>query len=265
MPVFFPQLLSGASSQFPLRKTLQFRTVSDGADGVPSMRVVDDGIRQVEWVMQLRGLRDEEIAAITTLYQEMRGTHGAFVFCDPEDNLLVHSEDLNHAAWNKSPGITVSLAPTHAPSTGAAWRLAASGSAGEVWQQSTLPADYQWVLSLYARADAPREITLLQRSSHGERHRTVAVDANWRRYWIGGSGWPAGEGMDVGIRINTIGPVDVSGFQLEGQLSPSFYKRTTATCGVYPEARFADERLRVTTIASNCHQTNLRVVARLSR
>jgi hypothetical protein len=265
MAAYFPQLLTGTSSQFPLRRALRFRTVSEGGRGVPMMRVADGSVRRVEWAMQLQGLCDAEAEALTTLFRDSRGTQRAFVFCDPEDNLLLHSEGLSQAEWQKSGGVSVSAAPTAAPGMGAAWRVSTASGSGEMWQQVMLPTQYQWVFSVYARAEAGGELLLVQRSAHGERTHAVKPGSEWQRYWLMASGWPPGEGMDFGIRVQAGGPVDVSGFQLEGQLSPSGYKKTTSTCGVYADARFADERLRVMTIAKNCHQVALRVTAPLPR
>lgn len=264
MPEYFPQLRPGVSAQYPLRKTLGFRTVMQPADAVTLLRSADDGWRQVQWTMQLRGLSDAEASAVETLFRNLRGAHGSFVFCDPEDNLLRHSESLPDAAWSKSAGVTINSAPT-APSVALAASRVQSpgGSTGELWQNAALPTGNHWLLSLYARADAATALTLYLRSSHGEQQRTVQLSTAWQRYWFGGSWWPAGEGIDAGVRLPVGAQADLSAFQLEGQASPSVYKRTQNTSGVYPQARFLDQRLRITTLAPDCHQMNLRIGAQL--
>lgn len=265
MSIFFPQLRPGSALQYPLRKAVSHRTVVHPGDAVTNLRSADDGVRRVEWSLQLRGLSDAELAAIQSLYRAMRGSHGEFVFLDPAGNLLARSEDLLAPVWSKSVGMSLSAATTAPGTAEAAFALQSSASqSAELWQSLALPTNYHWLLSVYARAAAPASITLFIRSVHGEQQHSVALTPAWRRYWFGGLWWPAGEGIDVGLRLPANSVAEVSAFQLETQTSPGAYKRTATANGAFTQARFLDEELRVTTLAPNCHQMNLRIGAPLA-
>lgn len=263
MPAYFPQLRPGSAMQYPLRKAVSYRTVMHPTDEVTHIRSADDGAAQTHWDLQLRGLSDEELTAVTSFFREMRGRHGSFVFLDPEGNLIAESENAASALWSKTAGITVSPAPSAPPPAQSAWHIGTSGSPGELWQSLPLPTNYHWLLSVYARADTPTQMALFVRSSYGEQLHQVTANPTWRRYWFGGMWWPTGEGIDAGVRLISGGEIDLTGFQLETQSAPASYKKTGPVSGVIPDARFLDDHLRVTTLAMNCHQMNVRVGAPL--
>jgi hypothetical protein len=264
MAVYFPQLRAGAAMQYPLSKELRYRTVLHDADAVSEQRSADDRAARVMWTLQLRGLNDSELAAIVGLYQQVRGSHGEFVFLDPEGNLLVHSEDLSNPTWQKTAGLSVVAAATGPAISTTGWRLTApAGQPGEVWQARTLPAQFHWLLSMYARADTATDLTLLLRSSFGQQTRTVTLGTAWKRYWFGGAWWPAGEGIDAGVRLPTGSTVEISALQLETQSAPSAFKATSDACGIFNEARFTNDELRVSSIAPECHEMTLRIEAPL--
>ncbi len=265
MPTFFPQLRPGSALQYPLRKAMSYRTVANPADAVTSLRSTDSGFRQMEWSLHLRGLSDAELAAVRTLYQSSRGQHGEFVFLDPDGNLLARSEEFTVPVWSKSVGLTVSSALTKPEAADAAFTLQSpvSGHA-ELWQSLDLPTHYHWLFSVYARAESPLDLTLFMRSVHGERQHIVRLTQSWRRYWFCGLWWPAGQGIDVGVRLPPNVIAEVTAAQLETQTAPAAYKPTLATTGVFASARFLDDQLRVTTLAPNCHQMNLRIGAPLA-
>ncbi|MCW5963469.1 MAG: hypothetical protein KIT83_05475 [Bryobacterales bacterium] len=265
MSVFFPQLRPGSALQYPLRKAVSYRTVVHPGDAVTNLRSADDGDRRVEWSLHLRGLNDAELASVQSLYRAMRGSHGEFVFLDPGGNLLARSEDLLAPVWSKSVGLSVAAAETAPSAAEAAFALQSqAGQSAELWQSLALPTNYHWLLSVYARAAVPAPLTLVLRSVHGEQQHPVTLTQAWRRYWFGGLWWPAGEGIDVGLRLPGNTAAEASALQLETQTSPAAYKRTTTANGAFTQARFLDDELHVTTLAPNCHQMNLRIGAPLA-
>jgi len=241
---------------------LSYRTAVHPADEVTGLRSADDGATRVQWALQLRCLSDLEMDAVQTLFRATRGAHGEFVFLDPEGNLLSNSESLLASVWGKSAGLEVTPAATAPASAEAAFAIAAPVSqTGEFWQSALLPTNYYWLLSAYARALTAVPFTLFIRSAHGEKQMTAPLSPTWKRFSFGGLWWPAGEGIDIGFRIPANRQAEVSALQLESQTAPSSYKRTTAVTGVFSNARFLDDSLRVTSLAPNCHQINLRIGA----
>lgn len=264
MSVFFPQLRPGTALQYPLRKALSYRTVVHPAQEISPLRSADDSAARVDWALQLRGLSDAELADVRLLFTSMRGAHGSFVFLDPEGNLLARSEDLQHATWQRSASMQIAAeAPPPQVASKAFSLQAQAGAAAELWQPLSLPTGYHWLLSVYARAASPSSMALFLRSAYGEHTAPFALGPSWQRFWITGHGWPAGSGIDAGLRLPAGSHAEVSAFQLETQTAPSAYKRTLQQSGAFAGARFLDDTLRVTTLAPNCHQTNLRITAPL--
>lgn len=264
MPLHFPQLRIGASGQFPLHRQIHSRTAFPFPNAPAPLRAADDRAGRVEWKLRLRGLSDDEIAKLQSLFRETRGGHESFVFCDPEDNLLVQSENLSAVAWLRSAGVATLSAVDFPEVAQSAWSLSApSVGLGELWQHADLPTDRYWTFSIYARADAAATLEMFVRSSHGERSRHVKLSSNWERYVLGGNGWPPGHGIDVGVRLAGGSIVQATAAQLDMQAAPAVYRPTFARCGVYPEARFKSPQLRITTIAPHCHQTDLYITAPL--
>ncbi len=262
MPIFFPQLRPGSAMQYPLRKATSYRTVVHPKDRVQPLRSADEGSSRLEWNLQLRGLSDTELDAIETLYRTMRGPHGDFVFLDPDGNLLARSEDFTSPVWNKTASLSIGVADTSPSVAETAFTLqSASETGAEMWQSLELPTNYHWLLSVYARAQSPAALTLFVRSTHGIQQHTVTLSAEWRRYWFGGLWWPAGGGIDVGLRLPPNAQAEATAAQLETQTTPAAYKRTLAITGAYEQSRFMDESLRVTSLAPNCHQLHLRIGA----
>jgi hypothetical protein len=248
--------------QYPLRKAISYRTVVHAENETQTLRSPDDGSARVEWNLQLRGLSDTELASIQSFYRSLRGAHGEFTFLDPDGNLLSNSEDLDGSPWSRSPHLSVAPAATSPLVASTAWSTHSSAAGvGELWQSVALPAHYHWLFSIYARAQTPVSLTLFLRSAHGIQQHTVPLTAQWTRYWFGGMWWPSGEQFDVGLRIPSGMTVELGAAQLETQSSPAAYKRTTSPTGVYEGSRFLDDALRVTSLAPNCHQLNLRIGA----
>lgn len=264
MPAYFPNLNSGATAQYPIRRTTRYRTVVNANDLTTTIRASDPGARRIAWWLRYQGLADNEVAALTGLFQEVKGPLGSFTFVDPEANLLTQSENLTHVFWQKSAGLGMVSAATAPDSASQSFRLIASpGQPAEISQTLPVPASYRWVLSAYLRADQPTDASLFLRSSLGEHSKTVNVGAQWQRYSFGGQFWNSTDGMDAGLRIGGGAVIEATAFQLECQATPSRYQRTETNRGIYPNARFSQDSLHVTTLAANCHQLSLIITAPL--
>ncbi|MCC6261964.1 MAG: hypothetical protein IT169_00180 [Bryobacterales bacterium] len=263
MAQYFPHLNEGIGAQFPIRRTTRYRTVVNASDLHTSLRATDPGARRIAWWLRYQGLADNEMASLQSFFRAVRGPLDSFVFLDPEANLLAYSEDLEVPAWEKTAGLALAAAPSAPAEAQQAFRLTASGQSSEIYQTVHADASHRWVLSVYACAPGGGAITLLLRSASGEESITYALGSEWKRIHFGGHFWSAGETVEAGVRLDAGASADIAGFQLEVQCSPSRYKRSSANSGVYAEARFAQDTLRVTTLGPNCHQTALIVTAPL--
>ena len=62
---FFPQLSTGNSTQYPLKKIQSFRTVKVATEDGRTSRYSDSGSRVVQWELQFAGLTATEWAKLT--------------------------------------------------------------------------------------------------------------------------------------------------------------------------------------------------------
>src|SRR5450759_2840394 len=142
MPAY-PQLGSGALSEFPVQKKRRARTVVNrAADGSTIKLAVPTG-EVTEWQLTYTDLGDEEAAALRAFFVAAEGTLNGFTFLDPAGNLLAWSDQLDNAAWQKCP--LVSLTGDIAdPRVGtAAGRLSNGGGAEQAASQTlAAPGEY---------------------------------------------------------------------------------------------------------------------------
>src|SRR5580704_4939911 len=95
----FPQLSTGASTLYPLRKTSRQRsvvnTLGDGSTDV----YADPDARSLAWELHATGLTAAEWGAIEALFEATSGMWQPFMFLDPVGNLLTESENFGAPAW----------------------------------------------------------------------------------------------------------------------------------------------------------------------
>src|SRR5690242_7336657 len=104
----FPQLLTGASSQYPIRKRSVCRTVRNQCMDGREIKLADAAGSSIEWMLTFQELIDEEIAALRDFFLSMEGSLNSFLFLDPTDNLLTWSEAFDQDAWQKDPLLELS-------------------------------------------------------------------------------------------------------------------------------------------------------------
>jgi len=82
----FPQLKSGVTAQYPLRRRL--------IQNVDTVMFVDGGEQRCpvsthlhEWTIRLDAVDEAELAAIHTFVQQQQGEVGSFEFTDPVDHV----------------------------------------------------------------------------------------------------------------------------------------------------------------------------------
>jgi len=251
----YPQLATGALSQFPVRKTRRQRTIVNLAADGRSVKLADPAGATAEWQLQYTGLSDAELAALQQFFAAAEGSLNGFTFLDPASNLFAWSDRLDNAAWQKGP--LLSATPGVADPTGGAnaWQLSNTGGAQSVSQTLPVPGGYVYCLSVYARSAQSTTMTLLRGSDRADR----VLGTNWARITFAGSGPVDATSLLFGVEMPGAATVEVYGMQVEPQPAPSVY-RATATGGVYENARFRDDGLSVTTTDVNRHSATVNIL-----
>jgi hypothetical protein len=258
--LYFPQLASGAVSQFPIRKRWQRRTVVNRLLDGRAVKLADPDGSTVEWRLELEGLGEEERSRIESLFAEAEGRLKSFVFLDPTDNLLTWSEDLAQAAWVRGAGLELTANVADPAGTSRAARITnGTGAALTVQQTLSVPGSLEYCLSMYARSEQPGEVWLFRSTA---RKRSPTGPA-WRRIVHPTKLEDTSETVSFGLELGAGRSVEVFGLQVEAQPGASKYKKTTSRSGVYAEAFFQDDVLSVTTKGPGQHGCVVRIRARV--
>lgn len=250
----YPQLTSGALSQFPIATRLQTRTVVNSLADGSSVKLADDNGGSTAWTLQYAGLSDAETAALQQFFQTCEGSLNGFTFVDPAGNLLAWSEDLTNAVWQAGP--LLALAGSVADPFGGtqAFTLTNSGSAAQgISQTLNAPGGYIYSFSAYIMASQPAQVTL----SIGSQTESFTATAAWSRIAVAAKSDPSAASVVLSIQTAP-GAVSVFGPQVDAQPAPSPYKRST-TGGVYQNARFQNDSLRFVSTAPNQNSVTVNI------
>ena len=260
----FPQLSSGAVTQWPIRRNRVSRTVvNESMDGT-RIKLGDSGADSMEWDLQFSAITDSERNALWQLFENCEGRLGSFTFLDPADNLLSWSEKLDEPVWSANALLTISSGIADPEGGTQATRLVnTSGGALRIEQIVDGPARLHYAFSVQARSAAPTPLTVYRQATADLVSSVVDVDSQWKRYLLSGSFTSTDESLVFGLELGAGHTVDVYGMQVEAQTGGSNYKKTFSRSGVYPEARFADDVLSVTADGPNRHSCSVRIFSRL--
>lgn len=260
----FPQLLTGAMSQYPLVRSRYARTVVNRSPDGHTVKLGDPDEALIHWGLHLCGLTDAEWDSIESLFHTCEGRLHKFTFLDPADNLLYWSEDLTANEWQRDPlillteGLADPLGTTRATEVGNASQITQGIS-----QRLDIPANYHYCLSMYARSTQQTQLTLKRSSASSADTRTVEVSTAWRRFISSGNLGVNEEQIHFGFEIQAAASIEVFGLQVEAQPGASDYKKTENQGGVYADARFLDDSLTVVTEGIQQHSSLIRVVSML--
>ena len=246
----YPQLGSGALSQYPLRKTRRCRTVINLAADGTTVRLADPAGEMTEWQLEYADISDDEAAALEQFFATTEGSLCGFTFLDPSGNLLSWSDQLDQASWQKDPLLALS------PSGANAWQLQNGGAAGQgIGQTLQVPGDYTYCFSVYARADAPAAVQL----SIGGESADRVVSGTWGRIVFATAGPANGESLRFGVEIPAGTTVEVYGPQVEAQGGASAYRSSTRG-GVYDDAHFREDVFRITRTGFNRNTCTVNII-----
>jgi len=260
--LYFPQLRSGATVQYPFVKRRIQRTISNSLPGGNILKLLDPGEARVEWELTFEALREEERIRLEEFFCAAEGRLNDFTWLDPTQNLLLWSEDLQAAAWTKGPMLSL-VAGVADPDQGTrATRVSNAGAAEQRIQQTIeAPGWYQYCFSLHARSEAAGPVTLFRSTGGTEETRSYPLGANWTRLAFSGANQTAEESVAFGLSLAPGIAVDIYGLQVEAQPAPSAYRKTTSRSGVYRGARLDDDTLSVTSDGPEQHSCTLHIVA----
>jgi hypothetical protein len=255
--MYFPQLFSGATAQFPIKRQRTARTVMNQSPEGYQVKMGDAGAAITEWHLSFDQLSDEELAALEALFAAAEGSLTPFTFVDPADNLLAWSEQQSQPAWQADPLLTLTTGLADPVGGANAYRVC-NPSAGTLALQQTInaPASLAYCLSLYGRSDPSTQVYLIRGSESDLR----TVGPQWTRISSAGQLQSSAETISFGIALAPGGTVDIFGVQVEAQTSASLYKVTAEIGGVYANARFRNDTLTITTVSPGCHSCELDIV-----
>src|ERR1035438_7928464 len=192
----YPQLTTGALSQFPILKRRRRRTVMNTAADGSVIKLADPNGVLNEWQLQYAGLSDGELAALQQFFAAAEGTLNGFTFLDPAGNLFAWSDHLENAVWGfgsflaKTGGVADPAGGTNA------WLLTNSGTGPQsVTQTLAAPGGYLFCLSAWVQAAAATTVTMLI----GANRSSQPVRAGWNRIAFTQSGDATAASIVLGL------------------------------------------------------------------
>jgi hypothetical protein len=258
--LFFPQLTSGASAQYPVGKTRIVRTIKNVLPDGSMIVLADPTSAQLYWQLSYANIALEDTTALQSHFDACFGPARAFTFIDPTDNMLVSSSNLTSAPWIVPS--SVNLVPGAADPFGGAAAFTVTNRAEiaqEVTQTLAIPANYQYCFSIYATSASSSTITLTRQGTPPETPTTSDIGPIWTRVVSSGRLVDNALTFTVAVRLLAGQQVSLYGPQLEAQIAPSRYRPTAQSGGVYPAAHWAVDELVITAQAPNLFSTSFSI------
>jgi hypothetical protein len=172
----YPQLTSGALTQFPVQKRRRMRTVVNVLADRTTIKLADPPGEFTEWQLEYTGLSDDEVTALQQYFAATEGCLNIFTFLDPTANLLAWSDQLDNVAWTKAPLLTITGGVADPVGGTSAWHLSNSGAGPQsISQTLQAPGGYIYCSSLYGRCPQATTVTLFRGTDRAER--SLGADA----------------------------------------------------------------------------------------
>ncbi len=215
-------------------------------------------VLQRVWRLSYANLSAVDAQSLQNHYLSCSGPWSAFTFIDPFDNMLAMGSSVQGSLWVKGPNLQLASGQTDVfGSTNAVLVTNTGQVAEEISQTITVPAGYQYCLSVHAKAAQTTPITLIRRGATTENDYTVSVGTSWTRYISEGKLSDSGTTFSAVIRIAAGQQLFLYGAQLEAQKSPSGF-RDSANGGVYARAHWGEASLNL--VAEGPDQFNVTCV-----
>lgn len=253
----FPQLSTGASALYPLKKTSRQRsvvnTLGDGSTDV----YADPDAASLGWELQAKGLTAAEWNAIEALFQAASGMWQTFTFLDPVGNLIAESENFGAPAWTNGALMDLTTGVADPLGTTRATGVVNAGlAAAAIAQTLAVPGNFQYCLSVWARSSSGTGVTL----SIGSSTKTFTLGTQWMRVSLAANLGQTTDAVTFGAQVAAGGSIDLFGMQAEAQFGASDYKLTGTVGGVYANARFGADKITVTAQGTDVYDAVLQIV-----
>ncbi len=148
----FPQLASGVTAQYPIKKYCAQRTIVNTLTDGHMVKLADPGAALSQWRLTYQNLADAEIDILQQFFATCEGQLNAFTFLDPFSNLLAWTEALDQGAWEESTFLQMTGGIADPTGGSAATRLTNPTGADLTLQQTiNAPGWLSYCLSLYVR------------------------------------------------------------------------------------------------------------------
>jgi hypothetical protein len=257
----FPQLSTGASALYPLKKTSRQRSVVNTlGDGSTNVFADPEGA-SLAWKLQAKGLTAAEWNAIEALFKATSGMWQAFTFLDPVGNLIVESENFAASAWTNGALLELTTGVADPFGTTRATTITNGGAATEgVSQTLAVPGNFQYSLSIWARTGNGTNVTLSISTTGGSATKTFVLGTQWTRVSLAANLEQSTESVTFAAEIAAGGAIDIFGMQAEAQWGPSDYKQTGTRGGVYANARFGADKIAVTAQGTDVYDAVIQIV-----
>jgi hypothetical protein len=251
----YPQLGSGALSQFPIQKRRLLRTVTNLAPDGSCIKLADPNGEHTEWTLSYAQLSDDEISALQQFFAAAEGTLHGFTFLDPTSNLLAWSDRLDNAVWAQGPVLSITGGVADPAGGMNAWHLTNPGQGAQsIMQTIAAPAGYLYCFSVYVRSASSSNVTIFV----GNAASTRAVTQDWTRVSFASIGDPEADSISFGMELSAGSAVEIYGMQAEPQGGASVYKPATLG-GVCENARLLDDVLTTTATGVNQHSCTVKI------
>ena len=257
----YPLLSTGATCQYPISKTLTYRTIQNTLEDGSRITLADPFVTSIKWKLTYAGITDSELGELQAFFESVEGRLNEFTFLDPTANLLVWSESLSNAAWQSST--LLSFSPGIADPIGTQRATGVSNSAPgdiSILQTAAIPSNLVCCFSVYARCSAGG----LLRLNRDTKFSAFPLTSLWTRLTLTGAGSGTGNTSNFGVTVPAGLEVDLFGFQVDAQPAPSTYTPTQNLSGVYPETRFDSDLLGSTADAPNSNSCQITLFSRSS-
>jgi hypothetical protein len=250
--------MTGSMSQFPARKQVSQRTITNRSQGDRAVKMADPEAAMSRWTLSYSGLTDTEIEKLHELFVACEGRLQDFIWIDPFGNMLRWTEDFSKPVWQSS---LQTAAEIDDPEGGArAWRVTNAAQAGQALTQSVdAPGWFQYSFSLWARSSSTDTVDLKLFNSDGFIATKRAVSSDWERITVSGQIAGTAEEIRCALEVPAACAVDVYGPQLDAQRDASGYRKNTNSSGVLT-ARFDQDEFEYVSHGQNNHATEIRVV-----
>lgn len=259
----FPQMTTGAVALYPLQRRRSRRTVVNALRDGSSVVYADPDWAQKRWDLACVGLSHVEWTAVESLFDAVTGRLGVFTFLEPAGNLLAQSEDFGSPVWDNGAlvGVTFGIDDPFG-GTGAARITNAGPTTGDVAQTLAVPGDFQYSVSVWARATVAASITLFANTTGGSAERSFELSAEWRRVVMPVGLDQATEYVVFGARLGAGVTTDLFGMQVDAHAGAGNYQKTGTNGGVHSQARFGTDVLTVRARGTDVFDAAIRIVSK---